>query len=158
DLRGGKLVGEPVRIADDLMYSRTNGNAAFTVSDTGVLAYFSSVERSDLMSFDRAGRSTSSGWVEQPFASAIRISADGQRVIADVQDAHTGSSDIWIYDLARRVPMKFTTDMSNETSPMWSPDGRQVIFSSDRGGAPDLFSKMTDGLTNEQALLARRAN
>jgi Tol biopolymer transport system component len=52
--------------------------------------------------------------------------------------------------------MKFTTDMANETSPMWSPDGRQVIFSSDRGGAPDLFFRMTDGLTNEQILFARR--
>jgi Tol biopolymer transport system component len=32
-----------------------------------------------------------------------------------------------------------------------------VVFSSDRGGAPDLFFKKTDGLNNEQVLLARRS-
>jgi eukaryotic-like serine/threonine-protein kinase len=157
DLRAHRLVGEPVKIADDLMYSRTNGNAAVSVSETGVLAYYGGVARSDLMSFDRSGRRIESTWVQQPFSSAIRISPDGEHVIADVQDARTGSSDIWIYDLSRRVPMRFTADVGNDTSPVWSPDGRRVVFSSDRGGAPDLFSKTTDGLTNEQVLLARRA-
>jgi Tol biopolymer transport system component len=158
DVRARRLVGEPVRIADDLMYSRTNGSAGFSVSDTGVLAYYGGVARSDLSSFDRTGRSAKLSWADQPFASAIRVSRDGQRVIADVEDARIGSSDIWIFDLARQVPMRFTTDLGSDTSPIWSPDGRQVVFSSDRGGAPDLFVKTTDGLTSEQVLLAQRGN
>jgi Tol biopolymer transport system component len=158
DVRARKLVGEGVRVADDVMYSRTNGNAAFSVSETGVLAFYSSVARSDLSLFDRSGLSTKSKWVDQPFASAIRMSPDGQRVIADVQDTRTGSSDIWIYDLAREVPMRFTTDLGNETSPLWSSDGRQVVFSSDRAGAPDLFFKTTDGLNSEQVILAKPGN
>ncbi len=52
DARSRTLVGEPVKVADDLMYSRTNGNAAFSVSETGVLMYYSSVTPSNLMSFD----------------------------------------------------------------------------------------------------------
>jgi len=156
DARARTFVGEPVKVADDLMYSRTNGNAAFSVSETGVLTYYSSVTPSDLMSFDRSGRAEPI-WAQQRFSSAIRISPDGQRVIADVQDPRTGSSDIWIYDLTRGVPLRFTTDVGNDTSPAWSADGLQVVFSSDRGGAPDLFFKKTDGLNNEQVLLARRS-
>jgi Tol biopolymer transport system component/predicted Ser/Thr protein kinase len=158
DVGARKLVGEPVKVADDVMYSRTNGNGAFSASQTGVLAFYGSVARSDLSSFDRSGRATKLSWADQPFASAIRISPDGQRVIADVQDTRTGSSDIWIYDLERKVPMRFTTDQGNDTSPMWSADGRQVVFSSDRHGAPDLFLKTTDGLDNEQAILAKPGN
>ena len=155
DVRARTLAGEPIKIADELNYSRTNGNAAFSVSDTGVLAYYGSVSPSDLLAFDRSGRAADGGWLQQRFASTVRISRDGRRLIADVQDARTGSSDVWIYDLARRVPIRFTADVGNDTTPVWSADGLQVAFSSDRAGAPDLFLKTTDGLTNERMLFSR---
>jgi eukaryotic-like serine/threonine-protein kinase len=155
DVRARKVVGEPITIADELSYSRTNGNAAFSVSDTGVLAYYTAVAPSNLMAFDRSGQAAESTWPDQRFASTIRISPDGTGVIADVQDARTGSSDVWIYDLSRRVPIRFTTDVGNDTNPVWSRDGLQVVFSSDRAGAPDLFVKTTDGLTNERRVFSR---
>ena len=155
DPRAHAFAGEPVKVADDIMYSRTNGNAAFSASDTGVLTYYGSVDPSNLTSFDRAGRAEPL-WAQQRFASTVRISPDGRRLIADVQDPRTGSSDIWIYDLTRAVPLRFTTDVGNDTTPSWSPDGRRVVFSSDRAGAPDLFLKKTDGLDEEQLLARRR--
>jgi eukaryotic-like serine/threonine-protein kinase len=155
DVRARKLVGEPVAIADELSYSRTNGNAAFSISETGALAYYTAVAPSNLMAFDRSGQAAESRWTDQRFASTIRISPDGTGVIADVQDPRTGSSDLWIYDLSRRVPIRLTTDVGNDTNPVWSGDGLQVVFSSDRAGAPDLFLKTTDGLTNERRVFSR---
>jgi Tol biopolymer transport system component len=155
DVRARKVVGEPIKIADELSYSRTNGNAAFSVSETGVLAYYTATAPSNLIVFDRAGQPAESRWTDQRFASTIRISPDGTGVIADVQDPRTGSSDLWIYDLARRVPIRLTTDLGNDTNPVWSGDGLQVAFSSDRAGAPDLYVKTTDGLTNERRVFSR---
>jgi len=155
NLRARKVVGEPITVADEVSYSRTNGNAAFSVSGTGVLAYYDSVAPSDLRAFDRSGQAAEAGWLHQRFASTIRISPDGTGVIADVQDPRTGSSDLWIYDLSRRVPIRFTADVGNDTNPVWSGDGLQVAFSSDRAGAPDLFLKTTDGRTNERSVFSR---
>jgi Tol biopolymer transport system component len=133
-----------------------HGNAAFSVSETGVLAYYKAVAPSNLIAFDRSGQSVESIWTDQRFASTIRISPDGTRVIADVQDPRVGSLDGWIYDIARRVPTRFTDDVGNDTNPVWSGDGLQVVFSSDRGGAPDLFLKTTDGLTNSDRMIFSR--
>jgi|KBSSwiS6_1023812.scaffolds.fasta_scaffold01567_2 Tol biopolymer transport system component len=155
DTKELKLVGEAKKIAEDLTYERATGNAAFSVSETGVLAYHGGMTFSDLVWFDRAGRATDSGWNRQPFGGPIRISPDGERVIADLLDPRAGSSDIWIYDLSRRVPTRFTTEVTDETGAAWAPDGRSVVFSSDRGGANDLFAKSTDGLGDDALVFAR---
>ena len=85
----------------------------------------------------------------------MRISPDGERVLADVLDPRAGSSDIWIYDLSRRLPTRFTADVTDETGAVWSPDTSRVIFSSDRGGANDLFTKTTDGLGTDVLLFTQ---
>ena len=150
------LGGEPVKLADDLAYSRTIGNGGFSVSETGLLAYYSGVTLSDLKSFDRSGRSSASGWLGQPFASNVRFSPDGEQVVVDLEDARAGASDIWTFDLSRQVPTRFTTDPASDTNPIWSPDGRRIAFSSDRGGSPDLFSKATDGFGSEEQIFTQR--
>ena len=150
-----KLVGEPRKIAEDLTYDRATGNAGFSVSDTGVLAYHGGTTLFDLVWLDRSGRATDTGWKNQPFGGPIRISPDGERVIADVLDVRAGSTDIWIYDLSRRVPTRFTTEVTDETGAVWAPDGGRILFSSSRGGANDLFLKTTDGLGSEALLFTR---
>jgi eukaryotic-like serine/threonine-protein kinase len=150
------LGGEPVKVAEDVAYSRTIGNGGFSVSQTGLLAYYSGVTLSDLMSFDRSGRSSALGWLGQAFASSVRFSPDGAQVVVDLEEARAGASDIWTFDLSRQVPTRFTTDLANDTNPIWSPDGRRIAFSSDRGGSPDLFSKATDGFGSEAQLFTQR--
>src|SRR4029079_8443050 len=124
DARALRLVGEPRRIAEEVNYERATGNAGFSVSDTGVLAYHGGTTWSDFVWFDRSGRATDSGWSHQAFGGPMRISPDGERVLADVLDPRAGSSDIWIYDLSRRVPTRFTADVTDETGAVWAPDRR----------------------------------
>jgi Tol biopolymer transport system component len=52
------------------------------------------------------------------------------------------SSDIWLTDVARGVPMRFTFDEGHYAwDPVWSPDGTQVAFSSNRSGQFNLYLK-----------------
>jgi Tol biopolymer transport system component len=74
------------------------------------------------------------GWAHQPFAAVIRFSPDGQRIIADLTDPRVGTSDIWSFDLSRAFASRFTAEVTDESSPVWSADGRRVVFSSDRAG------------------------
>jgi Tol biopolymer transport system component len=41
-------------------------------------------------------------------------------------DRQSANMDIWIMDLARNVPTRFTFDPAAEGFPIWSPDGRQI--------------------------------
>ena len=147
--------GDPVKVAEDLAYYRTTGNAAFTVSESGVLAYYGGTLGADLQWLDRSGRKSETVWTNQPFASSIRFSPDGQRIIADLTDPRVGTSDIWSFDLSRHVPSRFTAEVTDESSPVWSADGRRVVFSSDRAGANDLYVKTTDGRDGAELVFSR---
>ena len=46
-----------------------------------------------------------------------------------------GNEDVVIYDLPRDIPTRFTFDPASDSYPVWSPDGEQVVFASEREGA-----------------------
>jgi Tol biopolymer transport system component len=49
-----------------------------------------------------------------------------------------GNTDIWIADVERGVPNKFTRDPTPEICPVWSPDGSMLLFA--KPPAPRIFS------------------
>ena len=72
-----------------------------------------------------------------------RLSPDGTRVALDVRDQ---DEDIWIWDLARETLTRFTFEPGEDQSPVWTPDGRRLLFNSTRAGPADnLFWQASDG-------------
>jgi eukaryotic-like serine/threonine-protein kinase len=131
-----RLTGEPVRIAEDLDYYRSTGSAAFSLSDAGVLAYQGGAGSLELVWIGRDGSPLGSLWTPQRFGN-LRISPDGGQVAVEVVDPHHGTSDIWMYHFGRRLATRFTSDLNDETMPVWSRDGQRIIFGSDRGVGKD---------------------
>jgi Tol biopolymer transport system component len=125
----------------------------FAVSATGVLAHRAAgAERRQLVWVDRAG--TVRGAVGPPDENALgnpELTPDGRRVA--VQRAVQGNVDVWLIEVGRGVPSRFTFDASADGEPLWSPDGRRVGFRSSRSGAMDLFEKPESGAADEQPLL-----
>jgi WD40 repeat protein len=80
------------------------------------------------------------------------LSPDGKSVAVTIQDHTTGNGDIWIYDVARGTRTRFTFDAGSDQNPIWSPDGRTIVFASDRKGHLDLYRKPSDGSANEELL------
>jgi len=149
DLENLRLTGEAVRVAQDLDYYRSTGLAGFSVSDAGVLAHHGGAGPVELVWFDRQGNRVAKLGNPQQVGS-LRISPDGQHVAVEVVDPKLGTADIELHDLAGvRGRRKFTTDVNDEGSPVWSPDGRTILFRSDRGtgadAAMDFFKKGLDG-------------
>jgi Tol biopolymer transport system component len=128
--------------------------SGFTVSQAGNLIYGSSNAAGDveLIVTDRSGRRLSS-LETTGIPSYVRLSPDGLKVA--VAELPTGgeSSGIWIYDLSTRVPSKFTFGGLN-TSPIRSPDGSQLAFSSAHTGMFNLYVKPATGAAEEQPLHA----
>jgi Tol biopolymer transport system component len=139
-----KLSGDPVRIAERVAYFKTIGTGGFTISSNGVLAHHGGGDPFRLVWHDRHGNTTDSGWPPQLYG-AFRISRDGERVAVDVVDPRSGLADLWIYDVVRGTPVRFTTDPTGASAPVWSGDGRTVLFRSPRRSAPSLFTKTFDG-------------
>ena len=44
--------------------------------------------------------------------------------------------DVWIYDYTRATRSKLTTDPASDRSPIWTPDGQHIVFTSNRAGFP----------------------
>jgi len=75
---------------------------------------------------------------------APRFSPDGQKVIMSLlQD--NGSANLYTMDLRSRATTRLTTTQAIDTSASYSPDGSQIVFSSDRGGSPQLYVMNADG-------------
>jgi TolB protein len=59
--------------------------------------------------------------------------------------AEGGNSDIYVLDLQTNVQRRLTTEAAIDTSPSFSPDGRRLVFNSDRAGTPQLYVMNADG-------------
>jgi serine/threonine-protein kinase len=111
----------------------------------GTLAYVTGEAGSGLAKtlvwVDRQGRETPSGAPPGPYLFP-RVSPDGTRVAVQIRVDQ--KINIWLWDLARAMRTRLTTELVDVT-PVWLPDSRRVVFSSARAGAPNLFSQPADG-------------
>ena len=150
-----RFTDEAFPVAEQVRFFGAGGTAIFSVSDNGVLAYQSSPrgELSQLSWVDRTGKQLE---VVGPAADYFhpRLSHDGRRVAVAVIDPLTAFSDIWIYDLGRRVSTRLTFGPGVNIFPIWSPDDERVVFASNRGGFHDLYQKASSGTGPEELLLA----
>jgi eukaryotic-like serine/threonine-protein kinase len=154
DATRGEITGDAVPVADPVQTFPPVAIAAFSVSETGLLAYQPGTagEASQAVWINRAGRQSETGMAAGPIGS-LRLSHDGRRVAFQVEDRQ-GRGDIWIHDLARRVSSRFTFDPANDFDPVWSPDDTRIVFSSNRTGGGDLYQKATSGGGAEELLFA----
>ena len=121
----------------------------FSVSSQGVLVYGTGIEATtvqwQLVWRDRVGKTLQR--VGEPAAySSFVLSPDGNKGAAVI------GSDIWIVDLARGVPTRFTFE-SGFMSPVWSPDATRIAFGWFRTGSPNLYQKSANGLASEERIL-----
>ena len=121
-----RVTGGPVSIAPVQSYSLV---AHFTASSTGLLVYQapSDTQLLDLLVKNRRGEVLRK--IGKPaFYFAPRVSPDGKRIAADISNER-GKGDIWIIEAADGTAARFSFDPLNETAPVWSPRGDEIIYS-----------------------------
>jgi len=152
DAARGRVNGEPVLIAQPVGTDSGVALAAFSASTTGLLAHRVIINpRRQLVWVDRQGVQRGTvGLPDQDTLTEPELSPDGRQVA--VRRAPQGNLDIWLMDLQRPIPNRFTFDASPDTSQLWSSDGRTIVFTSNRGGTGvELFEKAVTGATEERS-------
>ena len=148
---------EAFPVAEDVQYFANFAHAVFSASDQGLLAYQTGRGggQTQLTWLDRSGKPAGAvgapGNLQNP-----QLSHDGRRVAVSVLESQ-GTGDVWIYDLERNTPTRFTFDPANDGAPVWSRDDSRIVFSTSRKGPGDLYLKDSAGTANEEPLLVSGA-
>ena len=80
------------------------------------------------------------------------LSPDGTRVAVSRNDRNTARTDIWVFEMATGKSTAVTNDMPPDNGPMWSPDGEQILYVSNRPPYSGIYRKASDGSGNEELL------
>ncbi|HLJ77851.1 MAG TPA: protein kinase [Acidobacteriaceae bacterium] len=148
DARALRFTGPPSPLAQNVGQFTGPDYGYFSVSAAGVLAYQTVPDAGNQMAwFDRSGHNL--GIAGQPnIYSSPAISPDGGRLAVAVGEH--GKADIWVYDLKRGTASRLTFNPAYDVNPVWSQDGRRILFTSDRRGSWDIYQKAANGLETTQ--------
>lgn len=127
DEKNLRFTGEPTVVIERLPYFDKTGWADFSISENGVLAYMTEFPKTRLVWLDRTGRETGQIGVPGDYSS-LRLSPDGQKAALTINDPRTYSGDLWIQDLARDTRTRFVSGATDDSGPVWSPDGRRLTY------------------------------
>ena len=143
DLEQLEVTGPPVPVVAEVMSVPHGGSTEFALAQNGTLVYApgrSKMADRQLMRIDRRGGAEP--FLDSPRAFAsFRLSPDGRHVAAQIRG---GIESIWLFDIARGAPTRWTTEWDN-AAPIWDPTGRQIVFTSPRQSAFDLYRQAVDG-------------
>jgi serine/threonine protein kinase len=150
DLDKRKVTGNPVAIMENI--------SAGAVSDSGTLVYVTASQIANatapartLVWVDREGKEEALPMTPDNYKWPT-ISPDGKRV-AVTKSPSTSDQQIWIWDLVRETMTRLTFDKAPSYRPIWTRDGKRIVFISRRDGKFGIYWKAADGTDEDQMLV-----
>jgi len=143
DLDELEVRGTPAPVLDQVGYNAGNGSAQLDFSQTGTLIYRSGGAGGGLVTvqwLDAAGK-TQPLLGKPDLYTHPSLSPDGKRLAIS-------TTDIWVYEGQRDTMTRLTFGPGASTNPIWSPDGRYILFQAEGG----MFWTRSDGSGKPQPL------
>jgi dipeptidyl aminopeptidase/acylaminoacyl peptidase len=155
DVQSPQVTGAPVALIEGVMQGLNalsgadeTGAGQFSVSASGTLLYATGgigpIRESSMVWVDRTG-------VAQPLTAAPagqymspRLSPDGKKVAVQVRRGASRATDVWVHDVVRGSPTRLTFDGDNRR-PIWSPDGKRLVYGASTTSANNLYAINADG-------------
>ncbi len=137
NLDAGRVEGTPVLLLPQVP---AQGGGQYAISASGTLVHQRAAPpplRTPVW-VDRKGR-------EEPFAIEPRSYFDPRLSPDGTMLAISADGDIWMWNVARQVLTRFTQTSGPEFNPIWTPDGRYLVFDSNEGSGPRILRKAADG-------------
>jgi len=160
--RGGTLVaqefdpetlqfaGEAAQIAESVSVS-AQGQMSVAASATGLLLYNAFSASLHFTWLDRAGKPIEVVGDPAPNNFMFRLSPDSRHIA--VQRNLASGGDLWLIERGRGTDRRLTASTITITHPIWSPDGRTILFT--HLGSRSVFRTEANGVGDEQLVAER---
>jgi len=141
------VIGQAVPVLEGMWSGPASGAAQLAFASDGTLVYVPGAASSPTNPMDwttRDGKTSVLRAAKADWANP-QFSPDGQRLAMDINDGK--QRDIWVSDLARDTQTQLTFDPGDDIAPVWTPDGKRIVFASDRirKGVRNLYWVNADG-------------
>jgi serine/threonine-protein kinase len=148
DLGKMEVRGKPVPVLEEVVSDSNYGSTQIVFASNGTLLYRRgrtvALHKLDWMD-DSGNLDTVAG--EPAKYQFPRVSPDGSRIAVVVTDS--ANSVLWIYDWQRGSKSRLTIGPGVNTNPVWSPDGRYLVFQAPGG----IWWARADGAGQPQTLI-----
>jgi Tol biopolymer transport system component len=138
------ITGASAPVIEGVLRSTTSGSAQYSISGTGTLVYIPGAAHADEHRFVWVNRRGEEQALAAPARAYVfpRLSPDGKQLGAGIteQETHT-----WIYDLSRETLTRFTFDGTLNLNTVWTPDGKRIVFQSNKDGPVNIYWQRADG-------------
>jgi serine/threonine-protein kinase len=147
--------GTAAPVLVDVAANRLTGGGQFDFSQTGTLVYLSSTSR--ILSYpivwlDKTGKTLPLQPAPGDYGMP-RLSPDGRHLALVSVAGGAAASDILVYDLQRDNMTKITFGGQLNSRPVWTPDGKHIVYVSHHGGRDSLIWVRADGAGEPQRLM-----
>jgi hypothetical protein len=132
-------------------YSMRNALAAARIDDETRKGQRQKGPRQQLTVFDPGGAVAARVGEPGLYAQAA-FSPDASQIAAIRTDIETGYQDVWVFDAATGVGRAITSDKAVDSAPLWSPDGKSIVYSSVRDSVHTVFRRAADGTGGEEQI------
>ncbi len=154
DLDRREKTGAPFPVESGVRVAGWGGAASLAVSDGGTVAFVrgSTWNNHLLWWVDRQGRHLELG---SPLTGGfLDLSPDGRR--AAIMVVQPKNTDIHLVDAVTKDTKRFTFDAARNETPVWSPDGRRIAYSTAWGGqSTRIYMKEVDSAAEPVSILTR---
>ena len=140
DARSLEIRGEPLLVANNVGLGSVTGTG-FSVSRTGTIVYRPAQgDPSQLVWFGRDGSRLAAAGPSGSYRQ-VALSPSGRTAAVSRRDTRTGNLDLYTLDLTSGVLTPQTSAPGFEGDPVWSPDERALLFTSNRSSWMRPFKK-----------------
>ena len=157
DLKRLEVTGEPVPVAEPV--EAFAGSlvqlpiATFSASESGVLVWnLPTSPVTQLTWFDRSGKRLGTVGEPSEYSGPAFSPAEDRLAVARV-DPKTKTRDLWIMNLLHGGSSKLTFEPGDDFNPVWSPDGKWIIYTSTQKGPRNIYRKLADGTGGVEPML-----
>jgi dipeptidyl aminopeptidase/acylaminoacyl peptidase len=153
DLARLEFSSQPVPVLEAVTTNNVSG-AQYAVSNRGTLVYLPGsvfLNASPISWMDRAGKTTTLRAMPADWSNP-RFDPTGETLAVDISDGK--QTEVWTYEWTRDTLTRMTFNGLDDRKPVWTPDGRRMVFSSTSGDKAtlNLYWRRTDGTGDVQRL------
>jgi eukaryotic-like serine/threonine-protein kinase len=155
DLATRAIHGAPAPVLDGVATGPMTGAAWYDVTRNGFLAYAPGGRVIEAGRFSWEGTGHAAQILDrlnaENFGGGVRLSRDFKRAVIQIAGAN---DKLWLIDLEQMNTTRLTAGGGNDNPGLLSPDGRWLLFVSDRDGGGYHFFRMPLGGGEPQPLMA----